>query len=594
MKKITFFILFLFAVVSLSAQTTYTVSSPDDDGAGTLRNILSSIASGDIITIPADYVITLQSPLEIGKHVTINGQGSTIKTAEPGVSTYRLFLLGSASGSTIFNIAFNDIKFQGGDVRLNSDVTVTAPNHGGAMLVLKRVNLTLNNCEFTDSKAGRGGAICVWDGQGFSSHIENCKFSGNNAAEYGGAFYFNKSQSPDNVAGESVVINTVFEGNVSALASSVKVNVPASFQHCLFKENLAPQQATTSAGSGTFLVDDNPDSNVRLESCTFIGNNNGGTNPTIKPDGGSAFVANCPTTTFFITNCTFYNNIGARGAIYLRYGKIFMVNCTIAGNMGYCSSVNLASGGFSGGTRTDGLTIEATLVNNIFAYNYVNSSQLANGTETRDMFVPDTYVKINSDKNIIGAAHYSASAKFTNTNPVAFFYDPPYDDPLFAAYTTTTLARPGTTDTLVNVPVYDPETWTVALAVDGYATGTAYSKAMVIDPEIEALIPEKDQRGFIRSTTTPSLGSYEYNGLSAIKEVVATANTFIAGNTVSDYLILKNNLNINRMSVLNIAGKVIYSVTKPEAIISIKVAAGLYLVRFETVTGVTTEKLMVK
>lgn len=583
MKKITTLILFVFASIFLHAQTTYTVSSPDDDGTGTLRNILSNIASGDIVTIPADYVITLQSPIEIGKHVTINGQNVTIKTAQPGVSTYRLFVLGNASASTIYNIGFSGIKFQGGDVRLNSDVTSPSPSYGGAMLILKRVNLTLNNCEVTDSKAVRGGAICVIDGVGFSSHIENCKFSGNNASEYAGALYFNRSQNADNVAGETVVINTVFEGNISALASAVKINVPSRFLNCLFYRNEAPvATGATSAGCGAFVVDDNPNSNVRLESCAFINNFSGSNDPTKNNDGGSAFIANSASTTFFFTNCTFYGNVGSRGTIYLRYGKVFFVNNTVAGNIGYASS-GTTSGGMTGGTRTDA-DIQVTHYNNIFAYNYFYTG--TDAPTLRDWSVTSK-VYFYGQRNLVGNAKYTASeGTLQTTNPVAFFYDDPqYEDPLFAAYTINASG--------LRVPVLDPVTNTIALAADGDATGKALTKAMVIDPEIVALIPEKDQRGFTR-TTTPSLGSYEYNGPSAIGDVAAIANTFIAGNTVSDYLILKNNLEVSRMSIINMAGKTVYSATSPEAVIALKIPTGFYLARFETATGITTEKMIVK
>lgn len=583
MKKFPF-ILFLFAAISLSAQTTYTVSSPDDDGTGTLRNMLSNIASGDIITIPADYVITLQSPIEIAKPVTINGQNVTIKTVTPGLSSYRLFVLGNASGSTAINIGFSGIKFQGGDVRLNSDVTAPAPSWGGAILILKRVNLTMNTCEVNDSKAVRGGAICVIDGVGFSSHINNCRFSGNNASEYAGALYFNRSQSAGSSAGETVVTNTVFEGNISALASAVKINVPAKFVSCLFKSNQAPvTTATTASGSGAFVVDDNPNLSTRLESCAFIDNFSGSNDATKNNDGGSAFIANSASTTFFFTNCTFYGNTGSRGAIYLRFGKVFFVNNTVAGNIGYASSTT-TSGGMTGGTRSES-GIQVTHYNNIFAYNYCYV-----GTDApvlRDWSVT-AHVYFYGQRNLVGNAKYTLSeGTFNVTNPVPFFYDDPqYEDPLFASYTTTTSG--------LRVPVLDSLTNTIALAADGDATGKALSKALIADPEIEALIPLTDMRGLTRSTNAPSLGSYEYNVISAIREIASNSNTFIANNMVNDVLILKNNLEIKRMSILNMEGKVICSVIKPEAIISIKVPAGLYLAHFETATGVTTEKLIVK
>lgn len=582
-QKYSLFILCLFVAVSLSAQTTYTVSSSADDGPGTLRNLITNALPEDIIKIPADFTIVLDSEINIAQHIIIDGQGATVKTVDPGISPYRLFTLGLSSGNTIYNITFNNVKFRGGDVRLNTEGT--APNHGGAILILKRVNLILSDCEFTESKGSRGGAICVWDGQGFSSQIENCKFSNNIAVEYGGAFFFNKSQSSDNLAGEAVVTNTVFEANTSALGSAVKVNVPAQFKQCLFKENMAPTiSGATSAGCGAFVVDDNPNSKVRLESCAFIGNYSGNINPTSNNDGGSAFVANSASTTFFLINCTFYGNIGARGSIYLRYGKMFLVNNTVVGNVGYSSS-GTTSGGMTGGTRTDA-DIQVTHVNNIFAYNYFYT-----GVEVglRDWSITSK-VYFYGGNNLVGNAKYTPSeGTFQVTNPVSFFYDPDpqYDDPLFAAYTTTTSG--------LKVPVLDAGTNTIALSEDGVATGRALSKAAVIDPEIEALIPLTDQRGLTRSTTVPSLGSYEYNVISnTIGNISTPKEAFIVSNPVSGYLILKNNLNINKMSIFNTTGKIVYSENNPSAVIHLNIPSGLYLVRFETFTSISTEKLIIK
>ena len=581
MKKLSLLFLFVLAALAASAESTFTVSSPEDDGSGTLRQLVAGVAAGDIINIPANMVITLQSPVNVEKSMTINGTDVTIKTTNPGNSTYRLFVLGSATGSSIQNISFNGIKFQGGDVRLNSDVTATAPMHGGVMLILKRVNLTLNDCKFTDSKAVRGGAICTWDGQGFSSHIENCTFTGNSASEYGGAIYFNRSQNTENAAGESVFVNTIFEGNISALASAIKINVPSRFRKCLFKENHGPDEITTAAGCGAFVCDDAGVANVRLESCAFIGNNSRGTNPNVKHDGGSALVANSMATTFFVTNCTFFNNIGSRGAIYLRYGKMFLVNNTIAGNTGYCSS-DMLSGGLSGGTRTDA-EISATCVNNIFAYNYAYKA--TDPAILRDMFVPSK-VYIYGENNIIGMAKYTLSeGAFLATKPVEFYYDEPqYEDPLFAQYVNN--------DAALRIPVMDTETYTLPLAETGVATGKALVKAEVVDPEIEALIPLTDQRGLSRSTTTPSLGAYEYNTISGIKNILEQQERFIAGNRVNDYLILQNNLRIKKINIFDAMGKQIYAQTNPEALISLNIPAGLYIVIFNTAAGASSEKFI--
>lgn len=583
MKKIVLLFLYVLSTVVLSA-ATHIVSSSADDGAGSLRNILANIEADDVVNIPSNYIITLNSPIELGKHVTINGQGATIQTVDPGNSPYRLFVLGSATGSTICNITFNDVVFKGGDVRLNTEGT--SPSFGGAILILKRINLNLNGCEISHSKAVRGGAICVIDGQGFSSRIENCKFQGNQASEYGGAFYFNKSQSAENSAGESIVMHTIFEANNSAIASAVKVNVPARFSNCLFKENMAPYLTTSAstAGSGVFLVDDNPNSNIRLESCAFIGNNNGATNPAVKHDGGSAFVANSATTTFFITNCTFYNNQGARGAIYLRLGKMFLVNNTITGNVGYCSSAGMVSGGMTGGTQTS-TGIQVTHVNNIFAYNYFYS-----GTEAgvlRDWSIPSK-VYFLGERNLVGEAKYTPSeGTYQCVNPVPFFYDEPeYEDPLFASYTTNHLG--------LRVPVLDPVTNTVSLDKNGVATGKALSKEIAIDPEIEALIPLTDQRGQIRSTIAPSLGSYEYNLTSSIEGVVVAEKPFIAINPASEYLMLNRVEEINKIVIFDTTGKTVYTLKEPSAVVELTIPQGLYFVRFETKSSIVAEKLIVK
>ena len=580
MKKNTLILLVcLFSVTLLSAQSTYTVSSPDDDGTGTLRHFVSNVEAGDIINIPSGYTIVLNSEIAIEKHITINGQGATIKVAEPGVSTHRLFTLGTASGGSILNISLKDLKLQGGDIKLNTEGS--SPNHGGAILIVKRVNLALNNCEITDSKADRGGAIYVGDGVGVSALFEDCLFKGNSASSYGGACAFLKSQSQTDGPGEAVIKNTVFEANTSGGSAAMTMNIPATFTSCIFKDNAS---SGTSRGSCTFQVNDNPSGNVRLNSCTFAGNTTAAIDPEGNADGGIFVAQKGPTTTYFLTNCTFYDNHGGRGTIYLFAGKMFMVNCTITGNVAY--NKNNYAGGFYGTTDATNETKEAIFVNNIFAYNYsMNNSNSQ---------ILDTYFGakpvISADKNVIASTRKANDAPVTITNPVAFFYDddPSYDDPLFESYTTNRNGH--------KIPAYDAVTGTVALAANGVATGTGLSKEMVIDPEIEALIPLEDQRGLTRSTTAPSLGSYEYGALTSIDNKVSEkVAPYITTNPATGYLYLNNNDQISRMDIIDLAGRVVVSQVYPDSSISLSnVPNGYYIVRFETPAGVITEKLIVR
>ena len=267
-----------------------------------------------------------------------------------------------------------------------------------------------------------------------------------------------------------------------------------------------------------------------------------------------------------------------------------MVNCTLTGNVAYNRSNY--GGGFYATTDATVETKEAVLVNNIFAYNYsmaVPTGETDTIHRNLDMYFGARPI-VYSEKNIIASARQADNAPVTIKSPVAFFYDDQdanYDDPLFENYTTNKFGH--------KIPAYNPETWTVALAENGVATGKALSKDMVIDPEIEALIPEKDQRGVTRSAT-PSLGSYEYQYPNSTDDLLFNKKSvIILSNPVKDMLRINTSLKISRLDIVDLTGKTVFSQRNPNSTVELNhIPAGHYIVRFENETGVTMEKLIVQ
>lgn len=470
-RKITAFALFtlLFVTTSSVRGETLTVTSNADSGEGSLRELIAIAESGDKILIPDGFIITLNSEITLeDRHLAIDGQGSTIQVAEPGVSSWRLFNLAS-NGTENRNLTFENLTLLGGDV--------SASGSGGAIFISKRVYLTMKNCVVKNGKAQNGGAVCIGATEKIEEFLlEDCVFENNTGTASGGV-------GAVTLKGINARVNNCrFEGNASASSTSAlyldfaNATEPATtLSGCYFAGNSSSGTGDSSASvyfkGGTYTLN--------VDNCTFDGNEG----------KGSIFFSSSSTKVVF-TNSTFYNNncgINGRGIIYMKSAnakELIAVNCTFAGN----TSIRSSHGSVL--TASDATTA-VTLVNNIFAYNYGNS----------DFY--DTHLAASPEgtHNIVNGNKSSVLL-----NPVLFTHD---ENPLFASYTTNSDGK--------KIPELDNDTKTIPLLA-GTSVAIAAGVAAYGDP---SLVPAKDQCGETRATT-PCIGSFEYLATTGMSILTAT------------------------------------------------------------------------
>jgi len=562
--KITFLTTFLLVVTTaLFAQTTYTVSSAADTGAGTLRQLIIDATPEDSIVIPAGYTIILQSEIAIAKNLKINGQESTVKVTEPGISTWRIFNIGNTTAS--FIVTLKGLYLHGGDV------TTKSPAYGGAIYVAQNLNLTLRNCTVTNGKGTYGGGLFVNVLTGMTVLLDGCIFSNNTAStSNGGGAAFK---------GTAIVRNCIFENNKSGGGGSAFIVYnQATISNSIFKGN----EASGTYGAAVSNNNTVAGNTTILNNCSFISNKSTGANST------GAFVnVNNKNHVANMTNCTFYNNSGTvSGAIWNRVGYLTMVNCTLSGN-----SASTAGGGALSYLHTTVPTggnhdrfSQMVLVNNIFAYNYNSAGKMdiapyVGASET----TADAGTGATGPKNIVSA---QSGTLINLSTPVTFTYgvDPINDSPLFISYANNVNS--------LKIPVLDITNNIIPLMPTSIAIGGGI--ASYGDPE---LVPGLDQRGKVRNNP-PSVGSYEFTASDVTNSNVSVtkkSGSIICQNPATGQLNFISGEQINRVDIIDLTGKTILSKTSPASGISLaNIHYGIYIVRFETAKGTSNEKLILK
>ncbi|MGN0853638.1 MAG: right-handed parallel beta-helix repeat-containing protein [Kiritimatiellia bacterium] len=222
---------------------------------------------------------------------------------------------------------------------------------GGGALWMERAGL-LENCVFEDNVASNlhGGAVYV-DACGPSSRFANCRFVGNVAQSFAGAFF----GSPESVL--SPLVGCTFVSNVADKAGAVhSTGGVAEIASCTFVEN----EARASSG-GAILV---RGLDV-LTNCVFTGNR-------AHDDAGACCASSSPIglirdcefreNTAGVTagalwigaaqdevrDCRFVQNVSSNdvGALFVAGALDMMSNCTFVGNFatGKYGSVNPQEG----------------------------------------------------------------------------------------------------------------------------------------------------------------------------------------------------------------------------------------------------------
>lgn len=177
----------LIKALNPNAATTWVVTSAADDNvtSGTLRKILASANTGDIITFDSslkNQTITVVAELPIIKGVTIDASSLyNMETKTPGITLsgankcrVAIIANGTAENPVTLigiNITEGNVNVGLGGAIVNNGVTnfidcvisgnngVASQSKGGAIRTRNNSVLTLTNCTVSGNSAAQGGAI---------------------------------------------------------------------------------------------------------------------------------------------------------------------------------------------------------------------------------------------------------------------------------------------------------------------------------------------------------------------------------------------------------------------------------------------------
>lgn len=185
--------------VRLICPSEVTVSNTADDGAGSLRKALNTVCVGGTISFSdalAGETITLNSPLTLGKDVTMDGSAAPGVTLS-GDNAVRVFEVNAGTTATVKHLnVTNGYGWQlGGGIINNGDLT------------LDHVNVT-NNTMATDAGDYWQGGGGIYSGDGASLTLIDSSVSNNHAAWSGGGVYsfFNT---------KTTIVRSTISGNIS-------------------------------------------------------------------------------------------------------------------------------------------------------------------------------------------------------------------------------------------------------------------------------------------------------------------------------------------------------------------------------------------
>ncbi len=274
-------------------QPAITVTNSADSGPGTLRQALTDLCAGGVITfaLPLPDTIALHSTLTIAQSMTINGPDEGVLTIS-GEGQQRVLIV---TGGLVVNLD-----------RLTVANGALWGEGGGIFSQNSQLNLT--NMVFDNNQATFGGGL---SNSGGAVTIANSLFRHNQTGDAdGGAL--------DTYGGSVTLINTTFDQNHAGRrggAISAANNAVLSIRRSVFTQN-----STESEGGGAISA---YGGSVTIDRTQFQSNIAGGDGGGILAVGGS----------YMITGSTIAGNMGYRGgAIMLFPGSLTLQNSTISGN----------------------------------------------------------------------------------------------------------------------------------------------------------------------------------------------------------------------------------------------------------------------
>ncbi len=284
--------------------STYTITSLNDTGPGTLRDTIA-ISNGDpgsTINFSVTGIITITTaPITISASTTITGPGTNLLDIKRTASIGNIF---STNNAIILNIS--DLTMSDGN----------NPTKGGAIHILgNNTTLNITNCIFQNNTSTAGGAISI-DSGNTNINVINSTFTGNvSTTDGGGAISADNSPS-------TVILNSTFNNNSATGGGGGALLVVSSgtvtLTDCDFESNsttAGPGGAINLVGSGTCTIN----------RCTINGN-------TASNLGGGIY----DTMIIQIYNTTISNNtaVGSGAGLCMQSANLTsrVFNCTFSGN----------------------------------------------------------------------------------------------------------------------------------------------------------------------------------------------------------------------------------------------------------------------
>ena len=362
-------------------------------------------------------------------------------------------------GASSLTIDYNQGNFSiftinsGGNLSI-SGVTVTGANTSGTGGAFNNSGtLSISNSILSGNTASKGGGI--YNNPNANLSISNSTLSGNNAI-FGAGIY--------NSGGNLNVTNSTLDNNIASNPGGGILNTNSgtvTVTNSTFSNNSA-------AGNGGGIYNE---STLYVYNSTLSGNR--------ANFGGGVF--NNSNSTSNISNSTFSANsaVTLGGGIFnqITNGIVTLTNSTLSGNSARSNANSVIS---SGGIYNDGtLNIANTIIANSTV---INSSSPINdyaGTGTVNLISPST-----AANNIVTQVTSNATSAWAQS----------------------------VTSAQLNLgPLQNNGGPTFTMAVGATSVAINAGNATVSNA---APISGKDQRGYARSTTAPSIGAFEYNGIA--------------------------------------------------------------------------------
>jgi hypothetical protein len=341
--------------------TVLTVTNINDNGLGSLRQAISLAQAGDIIQFDsslANQKITLTSgELEINKNLIIDGVNATGLTLS-GNNISRVF---HQQPDTTFSL--KNLKIADGYANNPNELL---GDRGGGIFAERRTNITIENVEFENNKAGEGGALTVYH---FSKAlVKNSRFTNNDGtlslSEQGaGAIHVRDV--------EFTVEDSIFENNkginggaINSLASWLTVKnsqfinndtragaIGHGFGGAVYTDGLKVTYPDGTQTGGTALI----------QNSYFLGNIGAGS-------GGGAFLFGYDNDEILIENSRFtQNTVIANDKGVANGGGLRTGNVALATIKNTTFDDNLAISG--GGVWIDVKSTQSNIINSTFSAN---------------------------------------------------------------------------------------------------------------------------------------------------------------------------------------------------------------------------------